>query len=150
MPLGSRRSYLQFMFTDQATRWFRLAIIVLAVFAASTFDYEGLYVSTLVRTLTGGIILFLLPGFVTLRYISDKEDQHIIERVILSIGLSIVITILHSLIFNFTVWGLHHLPIVATISLYVMLMSTLAIHKEYSSTTLRLGRKDIEISSNGF
>lgn len=139
MPSGSRSSYLQFTFTDQATRWFRLTIIVLAVFTGSTFDAQGHSITTLVRTLTGSIILFLLPGLVTLRYISNREDRHIIEQVILSMGLSIVITLLSSLVFNFTMWGLHPLPILAAISLYVAMISALAVHKEFLSIKPRLG-----------
>lgn len=80
-----------------------------------------------VRTVLGLIFILVLPGYVaTAALFPNRESIDIIERVALSIGLSIAIVSLAGLALNYTPFGIKLEPILATLSGFVLIASAVA------------------------
>jgi len=80
-----------------------------------------------VRTVLGLIFILVLPGYVaTAALFPNRESIDAIERVALSIGLSIAIVPLAGLALNYTPFGIRLEPILATLSGFVLIASVVA------------------------
>jgi len=80
-----------------------------------------------VRTLFGLIFILVLPGYVaTAALFPNRESIDAIERIALSIGLSIAIVPLAGLALNYTPFGIRLEPILATLSGFVLIVSVIA------------------------
>jgi len=86
-----------------------------------------------VRTVLGLIFILVLPGYVaTAALFPNRESIDAIERVALSIGLSIAIVPLAGLALNYTPFGIRLEPILATLSGFVLIASVVAWRRRAS------------------
>jgi uncharacterized membrane protein len=86
-----------------------------------------------VRTVLGVIFILVLPGYVaTAALFPNRESIDAIERVALSIGLSIAIVPLAGLALNYTPFGIRLEPILATLSGFVLIASVVAWRRRAS------------------
>jgi len=86
-----------------------------------------------VRTVLGLIFILALPGYVaTAALFPNRESIDAIERVALSIGLSIAIVPLAGLALNYTPFGIRLEPILATLSGFVLMASVVAWRRRAS------------------
>jgi uncharacterized membrane protein len=86
-----------------------------------------------VRTVLGLIFILALPGYVaTAALFPNRESIDAIERVALSIGLSIAIVPLAGLALNYTPFGIRLEPILATLSGFVLIASVVAWRRRAS------------------
>ncbi|HUW43077.1 MAG TPA: DUF1616 domain-containing protein, partial [Thermoplasmata archaeon] len=86
-----------------------------------------------VRTVLGLIFILVLPGYVaTAALFPNRESIDAIERVALSIGLSIAIVPLAGLALNYTPFGIRLEPILATLSGFVLIASVVAWRRRES------------------
>jgi uncharacterized membrane protein len=86
-----------------------------------------------VRTALGLIFILVLPGYVaTAALFPNRESIDAIERVALSIGLSIAIVPLAGLALNYTPFGIRLEPILATLSGFVLIASVVAWRRRAS------------------
>lgn len=96
-----------------------LVIVLIAVF--------NLFPSNILRIILGVPFLFFFPGYalVTALFIK-KEELDGIERVLLSLVMSIVIILLLGLILNYTPWGIRLEPILYSTALFIFITSVIA------------------------
>ena len=93
-----------------------LAIITIAFFPTSV-----------VRMGLGTAYVLFLPGYAAMAALVPGNDRlALIERVALSIGLSIAIVPLVALALNFTPWGIRLMPVVWSVASLVLLSSAVA------------------------
>jgi len=86
-----------------------------------------------VRTVLGLIFILALPGYVaTAALFPNRESIDAIERIALSIGLSIAIVPLAGLALNYTPFGIRLEPILATLSGFVLIASVVAWRRRAS------------------
>ncbi len=86
-----------------------------------------------IRTVLGLIFILALPGYVaTAALFPNRESIDAIERVALSIGLSIAIVPLAGLALNYTPFGIRLEPILATLSGFVLIVSVIAWRRRIS------------------
>jgi len=86
-----------------------------------------------VRTVLGLVFILALPGYVaTAALFPNRESIDAIERVALSIGLSIAIVPLAGLALNYTPFGIRLEPILATLSGFVLIASVVAWRRRAS------------------
>src|SRR2546422_11074100 len=88
-----------------------MAVVLLAV-------GEGDLLAILLVLFVPGYVLVagLFPGSRT----PEKPEIDWIERIALSLGLSIVVVPLLGLLLNFTPWGIRFAPVIATIALFTL------------------------------
>ena len=80
-----------------------------------------------VRIVLGLLLVLFFPGYVLLAALFPRrENLGGIERVALSLGLSLALVPLLGLILNFTPWGIRLTPIVLVLSLWTTLFALLA------------------------
>lgn len=79
------------------------------------------------RIIFGIPVVLFLPGYVLIAALfPGKKDLDPIERVALSFGLSIAIVPLIGLGLNFTPWGIRLVPIIISLTIFIMLMAFIA------------------------
>jgi uncharacterized membrane protein len=75
-------------------------------------------------------VMLFIPGYCFITALFPRDgDITFIERIVLSIGLSIVIVPLICLGLNFTPWGIRLDPIVISLTLFTLVMTVVAYHR---------------------
>jgi uncharacterized membrane protein len=105
-------------------------LIVCAVLALILVALVFVAPDTLARQILGLAFVLFLPGYVATAALFPENDQiDGIERVALSFGLSIAIVPLIGLALNFTPFGIRLDPILASVSLFIVLVALIAWHR---------------------
>ena len=83
--------------------------------------------SNVLRIILGLPFVLFFPGYVLMAaFFVKKEEPSIIERVVLSFGLSIAVVPLIGLILNYTPWGIKLESILYSMASFVFIMSVIA------------------------
>jgi Na+/melibiose symporter-like transporter len=124
--------------TEQ-TRWFWATVVIVIATAAVMFTVpEDFYPFVYVRYVLGAIFVLWLPGYTFMRALFPTEhstiklekDLDTIERVALSLGMSLALVPIVGLLLNYTPWGIRLTPIVLSLLALTMLFATAAIMRE--------------------
>ena len=127
--------------------WFWLSIIVSMATAVSVFTVPGnAYPLTYVRQTLGTIFVLFLPGYTFLKLLypskvpitTSSEDLDRVERVALSIGLSIALTAIVGLILNYSPWGIRLGPITLSLLVSTVVFATAGLIREYQAKATML------------
>ena len=89
----------------------------------------------------GTIFVLLLPGFAFLKTLypskvpiaASSENLDTVERVALSLGLSIALVAIDGLVLNYTPWGIRLMPITLSLLALTMVFATSGIIREYQT-----------------
>jgi hypothetical protein len=85
-----------------------------------------------VRYVLGSIFVLYLPGSMLIEALYSKgEDLESLERLALSMGLSLAVVPLIGLFLNYTPWGIRLTPIVVSLAAFTEAMSILALVRKY-------------------
>mgnify|MGYP005831098547 CR=1 FL=1 len=95
------------------------AASVLAVLAIPE-AYPALAV---LRWILGGIFLLFLPGYSLLRALYPEREFDVLERIALSVFLSVALTSILGLILNFTPAGVSLLPVLVAVAAFTVICS---------------------------
>lgn len=86
--------------------------------------------SNILRTILSLPFIFFFPGYTAIAFLFIKRNSlNIIERVTLSIALSMVIVTLIGLGLSYSPWGIHTYPIMVFITIFIFLTSVLAWYR---------------------
>lgn len=80
---------------------------------------------TPLRALLGIVFVFLAPGYVLVSALFPADELSSIERLALSIGLSICIVVLIGLGLNYTPWGIRLGPILFSLSAFTLVFTVI-------------------------
>jgi hypothetical protein len=134
-PSSSLASYL---FNLENT-WFWGTTLLVAFTTLVVFTID----STLllyVRYVLGGIFILFLPGFMLISVLYPRgREIDALERLALSIGLSLAIVPLIGLILNYTPWGITLTPIMISLAFFSQVMAFGALVRKYQY--YRIGSK---------
>ncbi|MDP2218005.1 MAG: DUF1616 domain-containing protein [Methanolobus sp.] len=107
-----------------------LRIIIAFVAATVLSVLIPLLSASPIRTVLGLPMVLFLPGYALIAALfPGKDDLDGIERVALSFGLSIAVVPLIGLGLNYTPWGIRLVPVLASISVFTLLMVLIAAHR---------------------
>ncbi|MEM3980832.1 MAG: DUF1616 domain-containing protein [Ignisphaera sp.] len=105
-----------------------LAIIIILTIALTPLIPWAIYI----RYVIGSLTVLFLPGYVTVEALYPKEDELTsLERLALSIGLSLAIVPLIGLILNYTPWGIRLTSVVIALIVYTMVIAMVASYRKY-------------------
>lgn len=83
-----------------------------------------------IRVVLGMPMVLFLPGYTLVAALfPGKEDLDWIERVVLSLGLSIAVVPMMGLWLNYTAWGIRLMPIIVSLSVFTLLMCGAAYYR---------------------
>ncbi|MBS7632891.1 DUF1616 domain-containing protein [Candidatus Bathyarchaeota archaeon] len=131
-------AYLQ---TGQAF-WFWATLTTTFVTAATVFTIpEDLYPWVYIRYVMGIIFVLWLPGYsftkalfpVQLPMKLSTENLDLIERVALSLGMSLALVPLVGLLLNYTPWGIRLASIVLSLLALTVVFATVAVVREHEA-----------------
>jgi len=97
---------------------------------------------TYLRYLFGSLFVLYLPGAALIELLYPKpSDLSQLERLALSIGLSLALVPLVGLILNYTPWGIRLDPVFASLSLLTLGLAAGAVARKYSLLRLALAAR---------
>jgi uncharacterized membrane protein len=80
-----------------------------------------------IRTILSLFLLIFLPGYVLVSVLFPEEaGLEGMERIALSVGLSVAIVPLIGLVLNFTPWGIREISLLTSLSAFILIMSGVA------------------------
>jgi uncharacterized membrane protein len=129
---------ISYMKTDKAV-WYWLTIAAGAIAAALVFTVpESVYPWIYVRNFLGVIFVLFLPGFAFVKALfpismpvkMPTESLESIERIALSLGMSLAIVAIVGLVLYYTPFGLSLPAIVASLLAFTLIFATTAIYRE--------------------
>jgi uncharacterized membrane protein len=107
-----------------------LLIVLIWTVMAFIFVIAPILQNSIIRTILGVPMVLFIPGYVLIAaFFPRKDDLDSIERIALSFGLSIATVPLIGLLLNFTPFGIRLIPILVTLSIYVVAMTIVAIYR---------------------
>ena len=112
-------TFLQYLKRLDYTLWFwtTLLLIILALLSIAVTDLLPALLP--MRYVLGTIYVLFIPGYVLIEALYPEEKSlSPLERLALSIGLSLAIIPLIGLILNYTPWGIRLAPIVTSTTVY--------------------------------
>lgn len=134
-------SFAAYLKTSQVL-WYWTTIVVVVVTAAIIFVIpEDFLPFSLIRNALGIVFVLWLPGYTSIRALfphrvpikASTENLETIERIVLSIGMSLAIVPIVGLLFNYTPWGIRLTPIVLSLMALTIVFATSAVIREYSA-----------------
>jgi len=107
-----------------------LALVVVWLVASIVAIYLPLLIATPLRIMLALPIVLFIPGYCLIAALFPKKDDiDLIERMVLSIGLSIVVVPLIGLGLHFTSWGIRLDPIVIMVTLFTLGMLLISFYR---------------------
>lgn len=125
-PSSSLANYL----FNLESMWFWGTTILVAVTLLFVFTVD----STLliyVRYVLGGFFILFLPGFLLISVLYPRRELDELERLALSIGLSLAIVPLVGLVLNYTPWGITLTPIMVTLAVLAEALALGTLVRKY-------------------
>ena len=125
-------------FANLENAWFwavtaMVAITILVVFTVTSSSL--LYL----RYVLGGVFVLFLPGFLLLLALYPRSGElDSLERIALSIGLSLAIVPLIGLVLNYTPWGIRIEPIMISMALFAEVMAVTVVVRRFRYFQLSL------------
>lgn len=131
-------TFTKYLLSHTAT-WFWTTIILTT--AASTIiltiPEDSQYLPA--RNILALILIFWLPGYTFIKTLyptklpitTNNENLDTIERIALSLGMSIVLVTLTGLLVNYTPWGIRTTPITISLLTLTVIMAIVAANREY-------------------
>jgi hypothetical protein len=129
-----------------AALWFWATIILSIVTLVAVFTIpETAFPVVYVRYVLGAVFVLWLPGYAFTRALflrqlpiktSDK-DMDVVDRIALSIGMSLALVSIVGLLLNFTPWGIRPTPIVLSLLALTVTLATIGVLREHQLRTPR-------------
>ena len=127
--------------------WATLTLVAATTLTVLTIP-ENAYPMVYLRYVLGAIFVLWLPGYSFIKALFPEENQtkksakslDPIERIALSLGMSLALVPIVGLLLNYTPWGIRLTPIVLSLISLTTIFATAAIIREHRN----LLRKEIE------
>lgn len=136
-----------YLFTEQAL-WYWITIATAIATAATVFVIpEDLYPWVYIRNVLGTIFVLWLPGYAFIKTLfpvelptrlslkTSQENLDTVERVALSVGMSLALVPIVGLLLNYTPWGIRQAPIILSLLLLTVIFATAGILREHQAKT---------------
>ncbi len=112
----------------------RLPIDLLVVITSTLLlsIVTALLPSNVLRIILGVPLVFFYPGYTLVCILFPRRGRlSIIERVAISVGLSLIVLPTIVFIMNFTIWGITLYPILTSVALFILVTSAVAWYRRY-------------------
>jgi len=137
--LHPTQSIITYLKTEQ-TYWYWITIFIAITTTITVFIIpEELYPWVFIRYILGSIFVLWLPGYTFIKAFFPKsptpkaseKNLDTIERIALSIGMSLALVPIVGLLLNYTPWGIRLTPIVLSLLALTVAFATAALLREY-------------------
>lgn len=127
------KTLVEYAFRLEYSLWF-WTVVALAVLTLVVIYTTSILPQLLVlRYFLGTLYVLYLPGYVLVEALYPEERElKPLERVALSVGLSLAVVPLIGLVLNYTPWGIRLEPVTFSLALYTLGVSLIALKRKYS------------------
>ena len=121
----------EYLLSDSA-RWF-WAVFSLAVLASIMvfFVPEDSFPLVYARYLFSSVFVLFLPGYSLIKALFSSKELDNIERLALSVGLSLALVPLVGLLLNYTPWGIRTTPVTLGLLALTLVFASAAVIRDY-------------------
>ena len=144
-PTAVPTEFSLYLVTEQAL-WYWITIATAVITAIIVFAIpEDLYPWVYTRYVLGAIFVLWLPGYTFIKTLfpvelpvkfsakTSNENLDTIERIALSIGMSLALVPIAGLLLNYTPWGIRQTPIVLSLLTLTVIFATAGILREHQA-----------------
>ena len=119
--------------------WFWTATLIVAITGILIYAIPSKMPYLIARYIFGSVFVLYIPGYSLIEALYPKEEElKPIERLALSIGLSLALVPLVGLVLNYTPWGIRLTPIYYSLSLLTLFLLIVALVRKYEIHMLKL------------
>ncbi len=129
--------FSNYLKTEDAN-WYWITLFIATVTTITVFAIpEDAYPLVYMRYVLGTIFVLWLPGYSFVRALfpavtsTTKKGLDSVERLALSIGMSLALVPIVGLLLNYTPWGIRQTPIVTSLLLLTAAFATVAVIREH-------------------
>ena len=120
-----------YLYTSDAI-WYWIIIILAVITTLAVFTInENSSPSMYIRNILGAIFVLFLPGYSFIKALFPKKELDNIERIALSIGLSLALVPITGMVLNYTPFGIRITPITLSLLALTAIFATVAIIREH-------------------
>lgn len=94
---------------------------------------EGAFPLVYARYVFGSVFVLFLPGYSLIRALFGSKELDDIERFALSVGLSLALVPMASLLLNYTPWGIRTTPVTFCLLALTLVFASAAVVRDYGS-----------------
>jgi hypothetical protein len=114
--------------------WYWGTIILALATTVTVFTLpENAYPLNYMRYLLGSIFILILPGYSLVKALFPTKELDALERIALSIGVSIALVPMVGFILNYTPWGIRLTPITISLLTLTLTLATVGFLREYET-----------------
>ena len=125
--------FIQYLRNADYNLWLYLVFSASLATSATIYLIPTIYPLVIARWVLGSLFILFLPGYTLIEALFPKRgDLDTIERLALSIGLSLAITPLIGLLLNYTPWGIRLNPIIISLTIFTLSTAILAAHRKFT------------------
>lgn len=118
--------------------WITMVIAVLSIIVIISVPENAIGLSYL-RNALGVLFVLWLPGYALIKALfpvkvplqTSSNELDVIERIVLSLGMSLALTPIIGLVLNYTPWGIRLIPISVSLLLLTSIFATIGLFREY-------------------
>ncbi len=125
------RSLLEYLSRLDYSLWFWSTLALSAATVLLIYFSWAHPALTILRYIFGSLFVLYLPGYVVVEalYPSERELSPL-ERLALSIGLSLAVVPLLGLLLNYTPWGIRLTPVAFTLFIFILVVAVVAAYRK--------------------
>jgi len=141
-PIVSFPHMFKSYFFSHQTYWYWITIVLSFSAALSTFTIpENVYPAVYARYVLGTIFVWLLPGYSFVRALfptkvpvpTKRTELDLIERVALTIGMSIVLVIINGFVLNYTSFGIQTTIVTLSLLTLTIAFAVVGVIREFQA-----------------
>ncbi len=110
--------------------WAAVLGSIVMIFSLYLLPQEGSWLG--VRGVIGAVFLFALPGYALTGLLVQQDKPHAVERIAVSVGLSLAAVVLIGIILGYSEIGVRMEPIIASMSAFSIAVAILASYRNYN------------------
>lgn len=126
--ITSFKDYIKNMYLSM-TLW--ITAIVTAVTILTIYVLPDALPWSIVRIVVGGAFVLFIPGYALMQLLFPTREMDMIERIALSIGLSLAVVPLTGFLLNYSPWGIRLDPIVVSMSAMSITLALAGVYRTY-------------------
>ena len=122
-----------YIFSTKANWYWTIITLALATTASVFTIPENVYPIVYARYLLGSIFILFLPGYSLIKALFPTRELDNIERLALSIGMSLALVPITGLLLNYTPWGIRTTPVTLSLLALTITFATAATIREHQA-----------------
>ena len=116
------------------TRWFWVVFSLAVVASVMVFVVpEDGFPFVYARYVFGSVFVLFLPGYSLIKALFGSKELDNIERLALSVGLSLALVPLAGLLLNYTPWGIRTTPVTFCLLALTLVFASAAVVRDYGA-----------------